>query len=233
VSNAITETGFVTVDDKGNPVGTGEGGCEGFIKWLALHEPKTAAALLARILPYYITSDVVPTVAMRTDHSSPDSGASTVFKEGYPKYGGRAKGARNKLGGDYGGRRKGTGNNTDLRQMIVDAIHETGFVGKDDKGNPIGTGDGGCKGFIKWLALYEPKTAAALFARVLPHFKTVTEASPVASRSEIEAEFKEPGLPVTLIEHLQKAPAPLDLDEDPDPWGLHSSTGHAPVDGSE
>jgi hypothetical protein len=156
-----------------------------------------------------------------------------VFKEGYPKYGGRAKGARNKLGGDYGGRRKGTGNNTDLRQMIVDAIHETGFVGKDGQGNPIGTGDGGCKGFIKWLALYEPKTAAALFARVLPHFKTVTEAPPVASRSEIEAEFKEPGLPVTLIEHLQKAPAPLDLDEDPDPWGLHSSTGDAPVDGSE
>jgi hypothetical protein len=52
----------------------------------------------------------------------------------------------------------------------MDAITETGFVGKDDKGNPIGTGEGGCKGYIKWLALYEPKTAAALLARVLPYF---------------------------------------------------------------
>jgi hypothetical protein len=40
----------------------------------------------------------------------------------------------------------------------------------------------------------------------------------VASRAEIEAEFKECGLPLGLIEHLQKAP--LDPDEDPDPYGL-------------
>jgi hypothetical protein len=28
----------------------------------------------------------------------------------------------------------------DLRQMIMDAITETGFVGKDDNGDPIATG---------------------------------------------------------------------------------------------
>jgi hypothetical protein len=71
----------------------------------------------------------------------------------HPKYGARQKGSRNKLGGD-------------LRQMIMDAITETGFVGKDEKGEPIAIGVDGCKGFIKWLYLHEPKTAAALLARV-------------------------------------------------------------------
>ena len=58
----------------------------------------------------------------------------------------------------------------DLRQMIMDAITETGFVGKDEKGEPIAIGVDGCKGFIKWLYLHEPKTAAALLARVLPYY---------------------------------------------------------------
>jgi hypothetical protein len=47
------------------------------------------------------------------------------------------------------------------------------------------------QGFIKWLALHKPKTAAALLARVLPYFITVTEVPPVMSRSEIEAQFRE------------------------------------------
>jgi hypothetical protein len=89
----------------------------------------------------------------------------------------------------------------------VAAIQETGFIEKDDKGNPIATGEGGCKGFIKWLALYEPKTAAALFARVLPYFIATGEAPEVASEAEVEAQFKELGLPLGLIEHLQIAPA--------------------------
>jgi hypothetical protein len=42
----------------------------------------------------------------------------------------------------------------------------------------------------------------------------------VASEAEIEAQLKELGLPLGLIEHMQTAPAPLDLDEDPDPYGL-------------
>jgi hypothetical protein len=62
----------------------------------------------------------------------------------------------------------------DLREEVVAAIQETGFIIKDEKGNLIGTGEGGCKGFIKWLALHEPKTAAALFARVLPYFINVS-----------------------------------------------------------
>ena len=75
----------------------------------------------------------------------------------HPKYGARQKGSRNNLGGD-------------LRQMIMDAITETGFVGKDEKDEPIAIGVDGCKGFIKWLYMHEPKTAAALLARVLPYY---------------------------------------------------------------
>jgi hypothetical protein len=120
----------------------------------------------------------------------------------------RRKGSRNRFGGD-------------LREAIVAAINVTGFIEKDDKGNLIPTGKRGCQGFVEWLALHEPKTAAALFARVLPYFINVGgEVPEVASEAEIEAQFKELGLPLGLIEHLQIAPAPLDLDENPDPYGL-------------
>jgi hypothetical protein len=81
--------------------------------------------------------------------------------------------------------------------MIMDAAQQTGFITIDEHGKRI-AGEGGCTGFLRWLYLNEPKTAAALLARVLPYFITVTEAPPVASRSEIEAEFKELGLPLTL-----------------------------------
>ena len=129
---------------------------------------------------------------------------ATVFKPGHPKYGGRQKGTRNKLGGD-------------LRQIIFDAINETGFVETVD-GKRIATGEGGCKGFIKWLALNEPKTAAALLSRIMPYFIDTAEPAPVASLAEIEAEFRDMGLPMGLIAHLQAAPAPLDFDEDEDPY---------------
>jgi hypothetical protein len=109
-------------------------------------------------------------VTLDHPHLPPNQGKDTGFQPGHPRYGGRRKGSRNRIGGD--------------------------------------------------LALHEPKTAAALLARVLPYFITVTEVPPVASRADIEAQIKEFGLPVGLIEHLQVAPAPLDDGEDPDPYGL-------------
>jgi hypothetical protein len=87
----------------------------------------------------------------------------------------------------------------------------------------VGRRLGGVQGFIEWLALHEPKTAAALFARVLPYFINVgMEVPDVVSETEMEAMLKELGLPPGLIEHMQTAPAPLDLDEDPDPYGMWS-----------
>jgi hypothetical protein len=45
---------------------------------------------------------------------------------------------------------------------------------------------GGVQGFIEWLALNEPKTAAALFARVMPYFiSTDGDAPDVASEAEL------------------------------------------------
>jgi hypothetical protein len=76
---------------------------------------------------------------------------------------------------------------------------------------------------LKWLYLNEPKTAAALLARTLPYFIEVSEAPPIMSRAEMEAEFEELGLPLQLIEYLQRAPAPLDPDEPEDRWGLRNN----------
>jgi hypothetical protein len=65
-----------------------------------------------------------------------------------------------------------------LREQVVAAIQATGFIEKDDEGNLIATGKRGCQGFVEWLALHEPKTAAALFARVLPYFINVSGEAP-------------------------------------------------------
>jgi hypothetical protein len=34
-----------------------------------------------------------------------------------------------------------------------DAATETGFIKKDEKGERIGTGEEGCKGYLKWLRI--------------------------------------------------------------------------------
>ena len=130
------------------------------------------------------------------------------FKEGHPKMGGRQKGVGNRVGAD-------------LRQMIMDAITETGFVEKDEAGNPVATGEGGCKGFIKWLALYEPKTAAAMLVRILPYYVNVEMPQLTMTCEEMEAQIALYGLPANLLEHLRAESMPpeqLDPGEDPDPY---------------
>jgi hypothetical protein len=83
----------------------------------------------------------------------------------------------------------------------VAGIAATGFIEKDEHGNRVPTGKRGCQGFVEWLALNEPKVAAALFARVLPYYiDTSGEVPEVASEAEIEVMLKELGLPVGLIE---------------------------------
>jgi hypothetical protein len=129
--------------------------------------------------------------------------------EGHPKMGGRKKGTPNRIGGD-------------LRAAVVAGIQAVGFMQKDKRGR-VRRGVGGVQGFIEWLALHEPKTAAVLFSKVLPYFINVGMETPeVVSETEMEAMLKELGLPAGLIEHMQTAPAPLDLDEDPDPYGMHA-----------
>jgi hypothetical protein len=148
----------------------------------------------------------------------PDHG----FQPGHAKLGGRQRGTRNRVGGD-------------LRLAIVTALHETGFIGRTKKGKPVATGEGGVVGYLKWLALHEPRTTAALFARVLPFFIETEAPPPVMSRAELEAEFMDLGLPFGLIDFLQRAPAPLDKNEDPDPWGLRKGDTEkgVPVDAKD
>jgi hypothetical protein len=74
------------------------------------------------------------------------------FQKGHAKMGGRQKGSRNRFGGD-------------LREAVVAGIQAVGFMEKNKKkGGGWKRGQGGVQGFIEWLALNEPKTAAALFA---------------------------------------------------------------------
>ena len=130
----------------------------------------------------------------------------SLFEKGHAKMGGRKKGSRNRFGGD-------------LREAVVAGIQVVGFIERGKRGWK--RGEGGVQGFIEWLALHEPKTAAALFARVLPYFINLdTELPEVMTEAEMEARLKELGLPIGLIEHMQTAPAPLDLDEEVDPYGM-------------
>ena len=100
------------------------------------------------------------------------------------------------------------------------AAVRTGFIKIDENGNRIGTGVDGCEGWLMWLCLYEPRTYAALLARILPYFADVTHRRGPTTDEEIEAELREIGLPVELVEHLRKVPEELDWDEDPDPYGM-------------
>jgi hypothetical protein len=107
----------------------------------------------------------------------------------------------------------------DLSQLIMDAATETGFIKLDEHGKRIGTGEDGCKGYLKWLCLHEPKTYAALLARILPYYVAVDLPDDIMTREETLAELKSRGLPIELIQYLRKAPTRLD-DEEEDPWGL-------------
>jgi hypothetical protein len=49
-------------------------------------------------------------------------------------------------------------------RLILDATAEVGFIQKGKDGVPI-PGEGGLKGWLKWLALNEPKVNAGLVAR--------------------------------------------------------------------
>jgi hypothetical protein len=57
-----------------------------------------------------------------TELDHPHLPTSHGFQKGHPRYGGRKKGSRNRFGGD-------------LREQVVAAIEETGFIQKNDKGD--------------------------------------------------------------------------------------------------
>jgi hypothetical protein len=58
IMNAAVRTGFIETDKDGKRIASGKDGCEGFLMWLCLNEPRVYAGLLVRIIPYYIAPDI-------------------------------------------------------------------------------------------------------------------------------------------------------------------------------
>jgi hypothetical protein len=52
IINAAVRAGFIKLDENGNRVGSGLDGCDAYLMWVALNDPKRYLALMARILPY-------------------------------------------------------------------------------------------------------------------------------------------------------------------------------------
>jgi hypothetical protein len=125
-----------------------------------------------------------------------------------PRNPGRPKGSRNKMG-------------SDLMTLVMQAADDLGFLEKDDNGKLVGTGKEGALGYLKWIGINRPERFVALMARVAPKqvFADVTHRS-AKTTAEIEAELRDRGLPLDLMDYLLKVPEELDPDEDPDPYGL-------------
>jgi hypothetical protein len=51
-----------------------------------------------------------------------------------------------------------------------------------------------------------------------PYYVNTDLPEPILTRDETLAQLKERGLPIELLQHLQRATAPLDSDEDTDPY---------------
>jgi hypothetical protein len=58
IMNNAARAGFMQLDKDGKRIGTGVDGCDGYLLWCAVNEPKTYIALLARILPYYVSTEL-------------------------------------------------------------------------------------------------------------------------------------------------------------------------------
>ena len=56
--NNAARAEFMKLDEHGKRISTGDDGTDGYLLWCAVNEPKAYMALLARILPYYISADL-------------------------------------------------------------------------------------------------------------------------------------------------------------------------------
>jgi hypothetical protein len=92
---------------------------------------------------------------------------------------------------------------------------------KDEDGNWTATGEDGLLGFFRWNAVNRPERIMALISRSIPkQVNALVTHRRAKSIEEIDAELRERGLPVELLEHLRKVPDVLQDGEDDDPYGL-------------
>jgi len=67
IMNNAARAGFMQLGEDGKRMATGTDGTDGHLLWCAVNEPKTYMALLARILPYYITTDLPRQILTREE----------------------------------------------------------------------------------------------------------------------------------------------------------------------
>jgi hypothetical protein len=86
--------------------------------------------------------------------------------------------------------------------MVMEAAEELGFLRKDPETKEFhATGEGGVKGYLRWIGINRPDRFVALMAHVAPKqvFADVTHHDNSMTDAEIEAELRERGLPVDLL----------------------------------
>jgi hypothetical protein len=93
------------------------------------------------------------------EHRSPG------FQKGHPRYGGRRKGNKDRF-------------NIDLREAIVAGIAATGFIEKDDQGNPVPTGKRGCQGLSFFRSRWHHQDGGVQPALFLPLANTCSPGDP-------------------------------------------------------
>lgn len=121
------------------------------------------------------------------------------------------------------GRRPGQANRTTtvLKLAILNSAADVGFP--KQKGRHWKPGPGGLEGYLRWLAMYEPKSFSMLLGRVLPlqitgegggPVRVIDETmSPAAAASAYAAALKFQG-PPTMIDVTPRANEELGMGEE-------------------
>jgi hypothetical protein len=98
-------------------------------------------------------------------------------------------------GGPGRPRREPDRSKADLSQLIMTAAVQTGFIRKNKDGIPEGTGEEGCLGYLKWAAIFEPRTYLALMALASPLQISVRPSMAVVVRIRVGEPQRFAGLP--------------------------------------
>ena len=103
--------------------------------------------------------------------------------------------------------RKGSPNRMghDLMSMVMETAEELGFLRKNPETKELeATGEGGIKGYLKWIGIHKAERFVALMSHIAPKqvFADVTHRNDALTKDEIEAELRDRGLPLDLLPML-------------------------------
>jgi hypothetical protein len=110
-------------------------------------------------------------------------------------------------------------------ELVILAAEQAGYMRRGDDGHWIATGEDGLLGYLRWIAVNRPERLIALISHGIPkQFIANVTHKAVRTVQEIDAELRERGLPVELLEHLRMMPDVLQEGELEDPYGLKDVT---------